>query len=339
MLGAFLDINKLSFPGLGIDEFSVNEVAFSLFGNNVAWYGIIVTLAIAVVCARVYAGAVKLGYNVDDVLDYFIFSIMFGIVGARLYYVVFYGLDRYIVTDGGFWHNVSESFMNIIAIWNGGIAIYGGIIAIVITVIIVSKIKKIPFLPILDFAGHGAMIGQAIGRWGNFFNAEAHGVETDIFCRMGITNSFGFTNYYHPTFLYESLWNTLGFILIFFFFKRRKYGGQIFLMYCTWYGFGRMFIEGLRTDSLYIGSTNIRVSQLLGFLLFLAGAVLLIYFGRKNRSVTHDGYIASVKAVLSGASAAEAAADAADDADGVSTESETEETEEENETEANESDS
>lgn len=302
MQGAFLDINKISFPGLGIDEFSVNEIAFSLFGRDVAWYGIIVTIAIAVVCTRVYVGATKLGYKVDDILDYFIYSILFGIIGARLYYVVFYGLDRYIVTDGGFWHNLSESFMNIIAIWNGGIAIYGGILAVALTVLVVSKIKKIPFLPILDFAGHGAMLGQAIGRWGNFFNAEAHGVKTDIFCRMGITNPFGFTVCYHPTFLYESLWNTLGFILILFFCKRRKYGGQVFLMYCTWYGFGRMLIEGLRTDSLYIGSTGIRVSQLLGFLLFIGGAALLIYFGHKNKGKTHDVYIASVKAILSGES-------------------------------------
>ncbi len=300
MLGALLNVNKISFPGLGIDEFSVNEVAFSLFGIDVAWYGIIVTFAIAVVCARVYAGAVKLGYKVDDILDYFIFSIIFGIVGARAYYVIFYGLDRYVVTDGGFWHNLSESFMNIIAIWNGGIAIYGGIIGIVITIIVVSKVKKIPILPILDLGGHGAMIGQAIGRWGNFFNAEAHGGETDIFCRMGITNAFGITICYHPTFLYESIWNVIGFILIFIFYKHRKYGGQIFLMYCSWYGFGRMFIEGLRTDSLYIGATNIRVSQLLGFLLFVAGTSLLIYFGIKNKDATSEEYISSIKASLSG---------------------------------------
>lgn len=299
MLKALLDINKISFPGLGIGEFSVNEVAFSVFGIDVAWYGIIVTLAIAVVCARVYAGAIKLGYKVDDILDYFIYSIFFGIIGARIYYVVFYGLDRYIVTDGSFWHNLSESFMNIIAIWNGGIAIYGGIIAIVITVIVVSKIKKIPLLPILDLAGHGAMIGQAIGRWGNFFNAEAHGVETDIFCRMGLTNAFGITICYHPTFFYESLWNVIGFILIFIFYKHRKYGGQIFLMYCSWYGFGRMFIEGLRTDSLYIGATSIRVSQLLGFMLFVIGTALLIYFGIKNKGVTSEKYISSVKVSLS----------------------------------------
>ncbi len=301
MQTALLDINKISFPGLGIGEFEVNEIAFSLFGINVAWYGIIVTLAIAVVCGRVYAGATELGYKVDDVLDYFIYSIFFGIVSARLYYVVFYGLDRYIVTDGSFWHNLSESFMNIIGIWNGGIAIYGGIIGVALTVLVVSKLKKIPFLPILDFAGHGAMLGQAIGRWGNFFNAEAHGTETDIFCRMGITNFLGITEYFHPTFLYESLWNTLGFCLIFLFFKKRKYGGQIFLMYCTWYGFGRMFIEGLRTDSLYIGQTGIRVSQLLGFLLFVSGAALLVYFGRKFKNTTHDEYIASVRAAVASA--------------------------------------
>ncbi len=303
MQNALLAINKLSFPGLGIGEFELNEIAFSIFGIDVAWYGIIVTLAIATVCARVYVGATKLGYKVDDVLDYFIYSIILGILCARIYYVVFYGLDRYIVTDGGFWHNLSESFMNIIGIWNGGIAIYGGIIGVALAIILVSRVKKLPFLPILDFGGHGAMLGQAIGRWGNFFNAEAHGGETDIFCRMGIENPFGFTIYYHPTFLYESLWNTVGFVLIYFLSKKRNYGGQTFIMYCTWYGFGRMLIEGLRTDSLYIGDTDIRVSQLLGGVLFLVGAALLIYFGIKNKGVTHDEYIASVKASLAPAAA------------------------------------
>ncbi len=324
MLGALLDINKLSFPGLGIGEFSVNEVAFSIGNLSVAWYGIIVTLAIAAVCARVYVGATKLGYNVDDVLDYFIYSILRGIVCARIYYVVFYGLDRYIVTDGSFWHNLSESFMNIIGVWNGGIAIYGGIIGVVLAIFIVSKVKKIPFFPILDFGGHGAMLGQAIGRWGNFFNAEAHGGKTDIFCRMGITNGLGVTEYYHPTFLYESLWNTLGFIIIYFLSKKRNYGGQTFIMYCTWYGFGRMFIEGLRTDSLYIGDTGIRVSQLLGFLFFVTGTVLLIVLGIKNKGVTHDEYIASVKASLAVASPAVEANDVAEET--VTEESETVET-------------
>ncbi len=297
-----LAINTLSFPGLGIGEFNVNEIAFSLFGHDVAWYGIIVTLAILSVCMYVYFRGVKLGYKVDDLLDYFIFSILFGIIGARLYYVLFYGLDRYIVTEGSFFHNLFASFMNIIGVWNGGIAIYGGIIGIVITVIVVSKSKKLPIGSMLDFGGHGAMLGQAIGRWGNFVNAEAHGGETDIFCRMGITNSLGITKYYHPTFLYESLWNIIGFVLISFLCRRQKYKGQAFIAYCAWYGFGRMIIEGLRTDSLYFGNTGIRVSQLLGFLLFAAGSVLLVVLGKKNKETTHEEFISSLRAEILSAS-------------------------------------
>ncbi len=293
-----LAINKLSFPGLGIGEFSVNETAFTLFGHDVAWYGVIVTFAILAVCAYVYKRAKSVGFVLDDILDYFIFSILFGILGARLYYVIFYGLDRYIVTDGGFFSNLKNSFINIIGIWNGGIAIYGGIIAIVITVIVVSRRKGVPPAAMLDFGGHGAMLGQAIGRWGNFVNAEAYGVETELFTRMGITNSLGMTRYYHPTFLYESLWNVTGFILINILFRRRKYNGQVFLAYCAWYGLGRMFIEGLRTDSLYIGSTGIRVSQLLGFLLFALGTVALVVIGKRKREVTHAEFEAGLKESL-----------------------------------------
>lgn len=298
--GALLDINKISFPGLGIGEFEVNEVAFSVFGKNVAWYGIIVTLAIAAVCAYVYFRAVKFGYKVDDILDYFIFSIIFGIIGARTYYIIFHGIDRYIVSDGNFWHNVSETLYNLAAVWEGGIAIYGGIIAIVITIFVVSKIKKLPFSVMLDLGGHGAMLGQAIGRWGNFVNAEAHGGETDIFCRMGLTDVFGITTCYHPTFLYESLWNITGFILISTQLKRQKYKGQIFIYYCAWYGFGRMLIEGLRTDSLYIGNTGIRVSQLLGFVLFATGTVLAVVLSVKYKNATHEDYISEIKAAVCG---------------------------------------
>lgn len=299
-LGALLNINKISFPGLGISEFHVNEVAFSLFGRDVAWYGIIVTLAIVAVCAYVYIRAKKIGYKVDDILDYFIYSIVFGIIGARTYYVLFYGLGRYIEKDGNFFENLTGSLYNMIAVWNGGIAIYGGIIGIVITILIVSKIKKLPFAVMLDLGGHGAMLGQAIGRWGNFVNAEAHGGETTVFCRMGLTDIFGQTAYYHPTFLYESLWNTVGFVIILLLLKKQKYKGQTFIYYCTWYGFGRMLIEGLRTDSLYIGQTGIRVSQLLGFALFAVGAFLIVYFAKKYKDVTHEEYSEELKAAILG---------------------------------------
>lgn len=284
MLHTLLDINTLSFPGLGIGEFDVNEIAFTLFGRDVAWYGIIVTLAIVAVCAVIYSKTLKSGIKTDDILDYFIFCIIFGILGARTYYVLFKGVGEFVVSDGNAWQNISGTFVNLIAVWKGGIAIYGGIIAIVLTVCVISKIKHIKVLQILDMAGHAALLGQAIGRWGNFVNAEAHGGETTIFCRMGIKNMLGETHYYHPTFLYESLWNIIGFFIIAKLLKRQKYDGQVFIWYITWYGLGRMFIEGLRTDSLYIGSTGIRVSQMLAALLFIGGMGLLIYNKYKHRT-------------------------------------------------------
>ncbi len=280
------EVNTLSFPGLGIGEFQVNKIAFTLFGRTVAWYGIIVTLAIISVCAVVFIKAKKAGISTDDILDYFIFSIVFGVIGARLYYVLFHGIGNFTVTEGSFWEKLTGTLYNIVAVWEGGLAIYGGVIAAAITVVVVSRIKHISFLKILDMAGHAALLGQAIGRWGNFMNAEAHGVETDIFCRMGIKNAFGITHYYHPTFLYESLWNILGFALIFRLLKHKKYDGQAFLWYVTWYGFGRMLIEGLRTDSLYIGNTGIRVSQLLAFCLFIGGAVTLVVLGIRRRGAS-----------------------------------------------------
>lgn len=284
-LRTLLDINTLSFPGLGIGDFQVNEIAFTVFGRNVAWYGIIVTIAIISVCAVIYRKSIRAGIKTDDILDYFIFCIVFGIVGARLYYVIFDGIGNYVVTEGNLWDRVSGTLYNIAAVWEGGIAIYGGITAIVVTVYVVSKIKHLSVLNILDMGGHAALLGQAIGRWGNFVNAEAHGVETDIFCRMGITNALGVTRYYHPTFLYESVWNIVGFFIILRLLRRQKYDGQAFLWYISWYGFGRMLIEGLRTDSLYIGSTGIRVSQLLAFCLFTGGVAALAVIGHKRRGI------------------------------------------------------
>ena len=288
MLKALLDVNTLSFPGLGIGEFKVNEVAFTIFGKDVAWYGIIVTLAIISVCATVYIKAPRRGIKTDDILDYFIFSIVFGIIGARLYYIVFDGLGSYVVTEGSVADRVLGTLYNCVAVWRGGIAIYGGVIAIILTVLVVSKIKKISPLKILDMAGHGALLGQAIGRWGNFVNAEAHGTQTDIFCRMGIKNIFGETVYYHPTFLYESLWNLCGFFVIMALLKakKQKYDGQAFIWYVMWYGFGRMFIEGLRTDSLYIGSTGIRVSQLLAFCLFIGGVAVSVIMSVRMKKLS-----------------------------------------------------
>jgi phosphatidylglycerol:prolipoprotein diacylglycerol transferase len=160
-------------------------------------------------------------------------------------------------------------------IWQGGLAIYGGVLGAIVGVAVFCKFKKIKLPALLDLVSLGFLIGQSIGRWGNFFNREAHGSATDIFCRMGLLNKWtGVVEYYHPTFLYESLWNAAGFVLLHFLSKKRKYDGQIALGYVAWYGLGRAFIEGLRTDSLMWGP--VRVSQALAAVSCLAAVTILV---------------------------------------------------------------
>lgn len=253
---------KISFPGLGIEEFTVNKVAFSLFGLEVRWYGVIITLGI--ILCYLYASwrGKQEGIKSDDILDIAMFVVIFGIIGARLYYVIM-SPDQF------------DSFGDIINIRGGGLAIYGGVIVGSITLIIAARIKKINIFRMLDCAGPGVMLAQAVGRWGNFFNGEAFGEQTEIFCRMGLQhNNWSQMYYYHPTFLYESLWNLIGFGLINLVYRKKKFDGQIALMYFAWYGLGRMFIEGLRTDSLYLGA--FRVSQLVAGVSFVVCAVLLV---------------------------------------------------------------
>ena len=263
----------ISFPmlgGLSIDP----PYSFTVFGFEIYFYGVIIAagfILAALFCAR-QAG--KFGLSSDDLFDFVIWLIPSCIIGARLYYVLF-RLDYFTA-------NPSEIF----SVRDGGLAIYGGIIAGVIAGILVCKRKRIPVLALGDLAAFGLLIGQAIGRWGNFINREAFGVETDVFCRMGLTTSDGVTIFVHPTFLYESLWNLTGLVILCLLLRRgaRKYDGQFTWLYVLWYGLGRAWIEGLRTDSLYIGSTDIRVSQLLAILSALAAAVVLIINAGKKHS-------------------------------------------------------
>ena len=259
--------NVISFPGLGIDGFNVNPVAFSIFGFDIMWYGIIITCAMAVGFFVALHNAKFEKIKTDDVLDLAIFLIIFSMIGARLYYVLM-KLEDY------------NSFLDVINVRNGGLAIYGGVIAGTITIYVVAKIKKINPAKMLDMVAPGVMIGQAIGRWGNFTNAEAHGVETKLPWRMGIMYAGStVTKYYHPTFLYESLWCLIGFLILYVIYKKfRKFSGQLFLGYGAWYGLGRMIIEGFRTDSLYIAHTTIRVSQVVSGVLMLVCLVLYIVF-------------------------------------------------------------
>lgn len=271
-----LKISELSFPGFGIGNFTVNSEAFSIGSFSIAWYAILIT--IGMICAVLYTvyRAKNIGLKPDDIIDFALAAIPIGIIGARTYYVLS-EIDRY------------DSFLEVINIRNGGLAIYGGIIGGALAVFLVAKFKKIPFLAIGDCCTPGIILAQAIGRWGNFMNGEAYGYQTEIFCKMGISNlnsalDFHTTEmvYVHPTFLYESLWNLIGFVLINIFYKHRKYDGQIMFMVFGWYGLGRMLIEGLRTDSLYLFNTSIRTSQLLAGLVFAAMLGLLIYLKIKK---------------------------------------------------------
>ncbi len=270
--------NTIAFPGLGIDGFNLNPVAFTIFGHDIMWYGIILTLAMVAGFFIAMRNAKIEGIKSEDVMDLAIWIMIFSVVGARLYYVLM-TLDRY------------DSFLDVIAVWNGGLAVYGGIMGGVLALLVVTKIKKISPIKTMDMIAPGLFLGQCIGRWGNFCNAEAHGVVTELPWRMGIQYAgTSAMKYYHPTFLYESLWTLLGFTILMLLYKKKKYDGQHTLFYITWYGFGRFFIEGLRTDSLYIGP--LRVSQVVAAICVVVGIVLFIVNGRRARyrALDHVAY-------------------------------------------------
>lgn len=262
---------EISFPMFG-DLTLDPPASFELFGRDIYFYGVIIALGMILAALYCAKRADEFGVTSDELFDLLIWVIPLCIVGARIYYVIFR------------WDYYSMFPSEIIEIWNGGLAIYGGIIAGLIVGLVWCKVKKIPFFAMADLTSFGLLIGQAIGRWGNFMNREAFGAETDIFCRMGLTYPSGKTIYVHPTFLYESLWNLLGLILLHIWSKKgnRKYDGQVFLLYVFWYGLGRAWIEGLRTDSLYIGSTDIRVSQLLAIVSALTALAAMVVMARKK---------------------------------------------------------
>ena len=265
-------MGTVSFPGLGL-EFQLNRVAFHVGSWPVYWYGVIIAAGFLLAVMYCSRQAPRFGIRQDDIIDMLFFAVPLSIIGARVYYIIFYP-ELYRRADG------SWDFGAMVRIWDGGLAIYGGVIMAVITLLVFCKVRKIKFLAFADLGSYGMLIGQMVGRWGNFVNIEAHGGPTDLPWRMGIYQYVDGTRQYmevHPTFLYESLWNLVGlFLLIWVGKKHRKFDGQIFLGYFAWYGVGRGFIEGLRTDSLYFLNTPIRVSQVFGFATAAVAIILLV---------------------------------------------------------------
>lgn len=280
-------MNKISFPGLGIGEMEINPTALSFGKVSIAWYGLIITCGIIFSALYIYMRGKKLKLIADDLIDVAFCTVIPGIIGARLYYVFFDFLER---------PDNYTSFYDVIAVWEGGLAIYGGIIFGALGALIGLRWKKIRIPAFFDLLAPAVQMAQAIGRWGNFCNAEAYGGATTLPWRMRIVNDYHPMGIeVHPTFLYESLWNVLGFTLLCLYTKKKKFDGEIFFLYLGWYGLGRMFIEGLRTDSLYLG--GLRVSQWLAGACLIVAVVMLIYLHavKKLRTVADCIYVPGSK--------------------------------------------
>ncbi len=305
--------SKIAFPLFGLEVDPPRN--FSLFGLNIQFYGVIIAIGLMLAVFYGIKRCRQFGLKQDDILDGVLWIVPFAIICARAYYCIFE------------WDRYADDPISVLYIWKGGLAIYGGVIGAAIGVLVFCLIKRLRVGAVLDLVALGFLIGQSIGRWGNFFIREAFGEPTDIFIRMGLYDFVAEKyTYFHPTFLYESLWNLVGFIALHFLSKKRQYDGQIALGYVFWYGLGRTFIEGLRTDSLFIA--NFRVSQLLAACTcFVAAGVLLFMALRKHdRRNLFVHVVARREAEAAALAAAEAEAAAAAEAE-AAVEAEEEETE------------
>ena len=286
----------ISFPGLFGDwEFNPDPIAIHI-GHGVYWYGIILACAMLAGLFLCMKQAKRFGLTEDNVLDLVLWAVPCCILGSRIYYVIFY-LDLYRNADGGL------DWGRIIAIWDGGLAIYGTVIAGVIVVLIFTKVKKLRFAAMTDLAAMGLLLGQIIGRWANFINREAFGGLTELPWRMRLWVSASQYIEVHPTFLYESLWNLVGLLLMLFVVtKGRRFDGENTWFYFLWYGLGRSWVEGLRTDSLYLFDWTfmgqpIRVSQALSMVMVVVAAVMLFY-NIKIKKRTADGLLVNQVAAV-----------------------------------------
>lgn len=273
----------ISFPKLGW-TFMVDDeiVSFPFFGTEITikWYGVLIAVGFLLALLYAFRNAKRFGIRQDPMIDVVLVCTVFAFIGARLYFVLF--------SDSR-----SDYFANpveILQVWNGGLAIYGGVIMAFVTALWMCRLRKVDTLRMFDLASIGFLIGQAVGRWGNFFNQEAFGGNTDlpwgmtgswISSYINITEGYDHSLPVHPTFLYESLWCALGFVLLHIISKKAyRFKGQLFSLYIMWYGTGRFFIELLRTDSLYLGT--MKVSCLVAVLSVLGG--FLLYIVLKGRA-------------------------------------------------------
>ena len=276
----------VEFSGLGL-AFTINRVAFSIGGFNVYWYGILIAAGLLLALAFAFHYSPDFGIDSDRLVDVVAIGTVMAIICARACYVAMAPFEY-------------DSIWEMLDIREGGIAIYGGIIGAFVFGGLAAHWRKIPLRPLFDVVGMGFFIGQGIGRWGNFMNQEAFGCNTTLPWGMYSEGTYRYlTNMQqtlasqgvtvdpsqpvHPTFLYESLWCLFGFLVLFLYMKHRRFHGQLFLMYLTWYGLGRYWIEGLRTDSLFIGNTNLRFSQVVALITVAVSVVLLVYGLQKTK--------------------------------------------------------
>lgn len=302
-------MKTLTFPGLGL-ELELDPVLWSITEDfGIHWYGAIIAVGFLLAVLWGCRQCSRFGFTQDDVFDILIATVPSAIVGARLYYVIF-EFDSYYVPG-----DIGATLVRIVRIWDGGLAIYGGLIAAVLVGYIVCRVKKLSFLAVADVASVGFLIGQSIGRWGNFVNVEAFGGVTDVAWRMAGPNVAGYlkrtgqideavfdqivdgTLGVHPTFFYESMWNLIGILLLVFVVKKfRKFDGQMFFGYMIWYGAGRFWIEGLRTDSLYVPGTELRISQVVAIATVVVGILFMLYYFLIKKPGQEDLFVNRVSA-------------------------------------------
>lgn len=281
--------NLVTFPGLGL-SFEISRVAFTIGGVNIYWYGVVIAVGIVLAMAFALRHCTEFGIDGDAMVDVIVVGVVLGILSARAYYVA---MSPYAY----------DSIWEMLSIRDGGLAIYGGVIGAVVFGGLACKWRKVPVLPMFDLTGMGFLIGQCLGRWGNFFNQEAFGCNTTLPWGMysaateaylrgsTVTVPAGVTidptMPVHPTFLYESIWCLVGFVALRFYMKKRRFNGDIALLYAIWYGLGRFWIEGLRTDSLLlVPSMGLRASQLVAAIAVVGGIIAEVILRRKYKDQT-----------------------------------------------------